>query len=115
MIFIFFVQCTLIKYFPIYEEAGSHIWLCNCSILNFLMRKIWFSFLSLQSDCSCRAAQNKATAAHVHTVTFVFILLVLNLSPDILFVRVIHRIQYENLFGKPDWCLKWFGTFDCPG
>ncbi len=24
------------KYFPIYEEAVSHIWLCNCSILNFL-------------------------------------------------------------------------------
>jgi hypothetical protein len=22
------------KYFPIYEEAVSHIWLCNCSILN---------------------------------------------------------------------------------
>ncbi len=25
------------KYFPIYEEAVSHIWLCNCSILNFLI------------------------------------------------------------------------------
>ncbi len=38
------------KYFPIYEEAVSHIWLCNCSTLNFLiycMRKIWFSFLSV--------------------------------------------------------------------
>ncbi len=23
------------KYFPIYEEAASHIWLCNCSTLNF--------------------------------------------------------------------------------
>jgi hypothetical protein len=23
------------KYFPLYEEAVSHIWLCNCSILNF--------------------------------------------------------------------------------
>ncbi len=27
------------KYFPIYEEAVSHIRLCNCSILNFLMYK----------------------------------------------------------------------------
>jgi hypothetical protein len=36
------------KYFPIYEEAVSHVWLCNCSILNFLiMRKIWFTFLSV--------------------------------------------------------------------
>jgi hypothetical protein len=25
------------KYFPIYEEAVSYIWLCNCSILNFLI------------------------------------------------------------------------------
>ncbi len=25
------------KYFPIYEEAVSHIWLCNSSILNFLI------------------------------------------------------------------------------
>ncbi len=24
------------KYFPIYKEAVSHIWLCNCSNLNFL-------------------------------------------------------------------------------
>ncbi len=36
------------KYFPILEEALSHIWLCNCSILNFLMRKILFSFFSVQ-------------------------------------------------------------------
>ncbi len=25
------------KYFPIYVEAVSQIWLCNCSILNFLI------------------------------------------------------------------------------
>ncbi len=25
------------KYFPIDEEAVSHIWLCNCSTLNFLI------------------------------------------------------------------------------
>jgi hypothetical protein len=25
------------KYFPMYEEAVSHIRLCNCSILNFLI------------------------------------------------------------------------------
>jgi hypothetical protein len=38
------------EYFPIYEEAVSHILLYNCSILNFLilyMRKIRFSFLSV--------------------------------------------------------------------
>ncbi len=25
------------KYFPMSEEAVSHIWLCNCSVLNFLI------------------------------------------------------------------------------
>ncbi len=25
------------KYFPIYKEAVSYVWLCNCSILNFLI------------------------------------------------------------------------------
>ncbi len=37
------------KYFPIYEEAVSHIWLCNCSILNFLIYEEIFSssFLSV--------------------------------------------------------------------
>ncbi len=32
------------KYFPIYEEAVSHIWLCNCSILNFLIYEENFIF-----------------------------------------------------------------------
>ncbi len=31
----FLIYEVLRKYFPIYEEAVSHIWLCNCSILNF--------------------------------------------------------------------------------
>ncbi len=36
------------KYFPLCEEAVSHTWLCNYSILNSLyMRKILFSFLSV--------------------------------------------------------------------
>ncbi len=43
------------KGFLIYEEMRKylrrplcHIWLCNCPLLNFLMRKILFSFLSVQ-------------------------------------------------------------------
>ncbi len=27
----------MLKYFPIYKEAVSHLWLCNCSVLNFLI------------------------------------------------------------------------------
>ncbi len=33
----FLIYEEMRKYFPIYEEAVSHIWLCNCSILNFLI------------------------------------------------------------------------------
>ncbi len=37
------------KYFPKYEEAVSHIWLCNCSTLNFLIyeENLIFSFISV--------------------------------------------------------------------
>ncbi len=38
------------KYFPIYEEAVSHIWLCNCSILNFLIYEEDFIFFFYQCD-----------------------------------------------------------------
>ncbi len=33
----FLIYEEMRNYFPIYEEAVSHIWLCNCSILNFLI------------------------------------------------------------------------------
>jgi hypothetical protein len=33
----FLIYKEMRKYFPIYEEAVSHIRLCNCSILNFLI------------------------------------------------------------------------------
>ncbi len=33
----FLIYEEMRKYFPIYEEAVSHIWLCNWSILNFLI------------------------------------------------------------------------------
>ncbi len=38
------------KYFPIYEEAVSHIWLCNCSTLNFLIyeENLIFFFISVR-------------------------------------------------------------------
>ncbi len=32
----FLIYEEIRKYFPMYEEAVSHIWLCNCSTLNFL-------------------------------------------------------------------------------
>ncbi len=37
------------KYFPIYDEAVSHICLCNCSILNFLIyeENLIFIFISV--------------------------------------------------------------------
>jgi hypothetical protein len=40
------------KYFPIYEEAVSHILLCNCSILNFLIYEeiLIFFFISAGAE-----------------------------------------------------------------
>ncbi len=37
------------KYFPIYEEAVSHIWFCNCSIQKFLIyeENLIFFFISV--------------------------------------------------------------------
>ncbi len=35
----FLIYDEMRKYFPIYEEAVSHIWLCNCSTLNFLINE----------------------------------------------------------------------------
>ncbi len=40
----FLIYEEMRKYFPIYEEAVSHIWLCNCSILNFLIYENNFLF-----------------------------------------------------------------------
>ena len=33
----FLIYEEMRQYFPKYEEAVSHMWLCNCSILNFLI------------------------------------------------------------------------------
>ncbi len=42
-------KCANISSHMRIEQAVNHIWLCNCSILNFLyMREIWFSFLSVR-------------------------------------------------------------------
>ncbi len=40
----FLIYEEMRKYFPISEEAVSHIWLCNCSIMNFLWGKLDFLF-----------------------------------------------------------------------
>ncbi len=49
----FLIYEEMCKYLTIYEEAVCHIWLCNCSILNVLIRvyeKFFFSFLQC---CGC--------------------------------------------------------------
>ncbi len=50
----FLIYEELRKYFPVYEEAVSHLWLCDCSILNFLIyeEKFILFFISVVSlDC----------------------------------------------------------------
>ncbi len=68
------------KYFPIYEEAVSHIWLCNCSILNFLIFEENFIFFFYQ----CRNIQQY---------------FVLKISPNILFfhLELLSFISLENI------------------
>ncbi len=45
----FLIYEKMRKFFPIYEEAVRHLWLCNCSILNFLIyeENLIFFFLSV--------------------------------------------------------------------
>jgi hypothetical protein len=44
----FLIYEEMHKFFPIYEEAVSHIWLCTRSLfISLYMRKIFFSFLSV--------------------------------------------------------------------
>ncbi len=47
----FLIYEEMRKYFPIYEEAVCHIWLCNCSTLNFLIyeENSIFFFISVVS------------------------------------------------------------------
>ncbi len=46
------------KYFPINEEAVSHIWLCNCSNMNFLIyvENLIFFFNSVEIEALCNYA-----------------------------------------------------------
>ncbi len=72
----FLIYEEMRKYFPMYEEAASHIWLCNCSILNFLINEenFFFFFISLWAEkevavgfeCNCTCA----TVAICPTLTF---------------------------------------------
>ncbi len=53
----FLIYEEMRKYFPIYEEAVSHIWLCICSILNFLIYEGKLVFLFYQ----CRYSGKQST------------------------------------------------------
>jgi hypothetical protein len=50
----FLIYKEMRKFLVIYEEAVvSYMWLCNCSLLNFLIyEKCFFSFLSVWGRCS---------------------------------------------------------------
>ncbi len=51
----FLIYKVMRKYFPIYEEAVGHIWLCNCSTLNFLIyeENLIFFFISVYMVHNC--------------------------------------------------------------
>jgi hypothetical protein len=63
----FLIYEEMRKNFPIYKVAVSHTWLCNCSILNFLVLysiEGKFDFLFYQ----CRGAEMGKTCLHVRGV-----------------------------------------------
>jgi hypothetical protein len=72
----FHIFGEMLNYLPIYEEAVSHIWLCNCSILK---RKIRFSFSSVQSTskdfvqdrCESSPGRYDEETASIHYVKLV--------------------------------------------
>ncbi len=47
----FLIYGEMCKYFPMCEEAVSHKWLCNCSILNFLIYEENFLFFFISVVC----------------------------------------------------------------
>jgi hypothetical protein len=60
------------KYLTIYEEAGSHIWLCNFSILNFLSYEdfflsmhAYFAGLMLSTQATIKPIACQAYHCHV--------------------------------------------------
>ncbi len=57
----FLIYEEMRKYFHIYEEAVSHIWLCNGSILNFLIyeENLIFFFISVPQFLFVRNADIK--------------------------------------------------------
>jgi hypothetical protein len=61
----FLIYEEMWKYFPIYEEeAVSHLWLCNCSILNFLIyeENLIVFFISVESgNCNVHSANESVT------------------------------------------------------
>ncbi len=61
----FLINEEMRKYFPIYEEAVSHEWLCNCSTL----RKILISFLSVYGHRSyCQHRRGGGQYSHTGVI-----------------------------------------------
>ncbi len=48
----FLIYEKMQKYFPMYEEVVSHIWFCNCSILNFVKYEENFIFFFISEVVS---------------------------------------------------------------
>ncbi len=69
------------KYFPIYEEAVSHIWLCNCSILNFLIYEENFIFFFISAESN-----------RIHTPVWVKLFNMSSATTDIFCLRLLYVV-----------------------
>jgi hypothetical protein len=62
----FLIYEEMCKYFPIYEEVVSHIWLWNCSIMNFLIyeENLIFFFIVIKFQHRSEAKASPPLASH---------------------------------------------------
>jgi hypothetical protein len=59
------------KFFPIYEKAVSHIWLCNCSTLNFLIYEENLIFFFISVDCGLYRASNSLSHFQRFSISYI--------------------------------------------
>ncbi len=60
----FLIYEEMCKYLVIYEEAVSHIWLCNCSIPNFLIYEENYIFFFISAGNTGECVSNAVESVH---------------------------------------------------
>ncbi len=89
----FLIYEEMRKYVPMYEEAVSHIWLCNCSILNFLIYEGNFLFFFISVDYSSILQFSTYNATFLNSFTY-FLCYRLNSDASQIFKSITYGTHY---------------------